>query len=303
MAEIVEVFEDFGNNTKKLFKDKRFLLLAGGVGVAALVAGYLKNKDAESEEATAYEAIGYAGYPTVGGASSAGDAVSSYYEEDGGLWEMSETVLNMNEIMEKQQDISQMKANSELYAILSTPEDAATRTALHEENKLIAEKWGFTFDEGYWYEGNSVVYVPNSSQSSVTPAVGSTSKNPGTVDSFVNNNTYTENRTSEVKKTTSSTSSKTSSTSSSADKEILDGVYEREDGSTYVIASDGKPKDVTTYKDGVIHKYDGSTERVATKSTYNAKRDTSRAGQTVSAGGYTYYYNEDGYVSKIVKQN
>ena len=299
MAEIVEVFEDFGNNAKKLFKDKRFLLLAGGVGVAALVAGYLKNKDSESEEATAYEAIGYAGYPTVGGASSAGDAVSSYYEEDGSLWEMSESILNMNEIMEKQQDIAQMKANSELYGILSTPEDAATRTALHEENKLIAEKWGFTFDDGYWYEGNSVVYVPNSSQSSVTPAGDSTSKNSGSVDSFVSNKTYTENRTSEVKKTTSSTSKSSSST----DKEILDGVYEREDGSTYVIASDGKPKDVTTYKDGLIHKYDGSTEMVSKKSNYKTNRDPSRAGQVITAGGYEYHYNEDGYVSKAVRLN
>lgn len=194
--EIQEVLDDFGDNTKKLFKNKKFLVITGGVAATALVIGYLRNRESD-EEATAYEAVGYAGYPTVGGSSSSEfvstsevdstsqvDELKSYYEEvlgqttteyDGVLSEMEsnittlsnrlitaeETNANYQYQIEKQNAISQMRANSELYNTLSTPADATTRAALHEENKAIAEKYGWEFDAstGNWFEGNTVLYT------------------------------------------------------------------------------------------------------------------------------------------------
>ena len=79
MAEIQEVFEDFAENTKKAIKSKPFLFAAVGVGLIALYVGWKRNRDA-ADDSGPYEAIGYAGYPTVGG--SGGEYVddSAYYE-------------------------------------------------------------------------------------------------------------------------------------------------------------------------------------------------------------------------------
>ena len=213
MAEIIEVLEDFGDNAKSLFKNKKFWLVAGGVGVVALVAGYLKNKETGGEMIP-YEAVGYAGYPTVGGASSSGEVSSdvTYFEQllgeiqaehgssvsdlqaefDASVVEMEsnittltnrlvtaeETTKKQTFEMEKQNAISQMRANSELYNALSTPADASTREALHAENKAIAEKYGFTFDpnSGNWFDGNTVVYTTAHQQAAVARKSSSTSK-------------------------------------------------------------------------------------------------------------------------------
>lgn len=79
MAEIQEVFEDFAENTKKAVKSKPFMIAAVGVGLVALYVGWRRNRKS-SDESGPYEAIGYAGYPTVGG--SGGEYVddSAYYE-------------------------------------------------------------------------------------------------------------------------------------------------------------------------------------------------------------------------------
>lgn len=79
MAEIQEVFEDFAENTKKAIKSKPFLFAAVGVGLVALYVGWKRNRDA-ADDSGPYEAIGYAGYPTVG--SGGGEYVddSAYYE-------------------------------------------------------------------------------------------------------------------------------------------------------------------------------------------------------------------------------
>ena len=196
MAEIMEVFEDFGENAGKVLKDKKFLLLAGGVGLVALFVGYRKNQ--QEEVATAYEAIGYAGYPTVGGSSSSESVYSNedenlaYFEQllgesqteyEATINEMESNVLTLSdrltsaeeantkyvETIERQNALSQMRANSELYNALSTPADANTRAALHEENIAIAEKYGFTFDSGTgnWYDGNDVLYTTSTQQAAV----------------------------------------------------------------------------------------------------------------------------------------
>ena len=79
MAEIEQVFEDFAENTKKAIKSKPFLFAAVGVGVVALYVGWKRNR-ASADDSGPYEAIGYAGYPTVGGGGGEYVDDSAYYE-------------------------------------------------------------------------------------------------------------------------------------------------------------------------------------------------------------------------------
>lgn len=199
MAELEQVFEDTGEAAKKLFKNKWFLIAAVGVGVVAIYAAWRKNQTVDD---TAYEAVGYAGYPTVsGGADSsvmdysamdysyleslmeeinAGNsvnvgeyesAIDDLTEELHVVREESKTALSA---LERSQAITQMRANSELYNNISDPD---IQKALHEENLAIAEKFGWVFGEGgNYYEGNSVVYtttrqtVEAMNQKTATPA-------------------------------------------------------------------------------------------------------------------------------------
>ena len=79
MAEIQEVFEDFTENAKKAIKSKPFLVAAVGVGLVALYVGWKRDRTA-SDDSGPYEAIGYAGYPTVGGGGGEYVDDSAYYE-------------------------------------------------------------------------------------------------------------------------------------------------------------------------------------------------------------------------------
>lgn len=203
MTDIGEIFDDFADNSKKLFKSKKFLIIAGGVGVVALFVAWRKNSTAETTT-DGSAAIGYAGYPTVGGAAA--ESYDSIY--DSGIVDEFNSILSENESyyqglignmqteyentfdslqtniidlsdrlqdstslieqqqyeLERQNAISQMKANSELYNNIS---DRATKDALHAENAAIAEKYGFTFDgnSGNWFDGESVVYTTSVQQS------------------------------------------------------------------------------------------------------------------------------------------
>lgn len=67
MAEMQEVFDDFGKNSKKLLKSKPFkLALLGVAGIALFIAW--KNSGEEEDEVDGYVvADGYAGYPETGG--------------------------------------------------------------------------------------------------------------------------------------------------------------------------------------------------------------------------------------------
>lgn len=91
MAEF-EAFDDIGKNTKKLFKNKGFLIACVAVGGIALFLGWRKNQSSTTNEATAYEAIGYAGYPTVGGAE--GGDTSSFYDYADEIYSILQEQLN-----------------------------------------------------------------------------------------------------------------------------------------------------------------------------------------------------------------
>ena len=213
MAEIEQVLEDFGNNSKKLFKNKWFIVAAVGVGVLGIVTAIRKKSDGEEVDTTGYSAIGYAGYPSVtGGGSdssySSGGYDSGYLEslisanesavntnmdslylELSDLSERVTTVSTQQETttaaLERSQALSQMRANSELYNNIT---DTKTKEALHTENLAIADKYGWTYDEttGNYYEGNSVVYTTTKQQ---VAAMEGKSSAPATV-TFQNNVDY-----------------------------------------------------------------------------------------------------------------
>ena len=79
MAEIQEVFEDFAENTKKVVKSKPFMIAAVGVCLVALYVGWQRNRKS-SDDSGPYEAVGYAGYPTVGGSGGSYSDDATYYE-------------------------------------------------------------------------------------------------------------------------------------------------------------------------------------------------------------------------------
>lgn len=238
MAEIVEVFEDGAENVKKFVKKNPLIVAGLGVGAIALYVLWVKSKES-SADSTAYEAIGYAGYPTVGGGGGSSDSVDdSYYEEiirenqsqtdsllesitkeyDAYLSDMETTVgrlettvitteqknAELTDQLKRQNVISQMRANSELY---NTITDRATKDALHAENLALAESMGWTFDAstGNYFEGNSVVYTTAKQQAGENTAYtgGKTTTSTGT---FVNNQTYNNSVVNSVLKATNESS-------------------------------------------------------------------------------------------------
>lgn len=85
MAEINEVFDDLGQNAKKLMKSKPFIIACIAVGLIALYVNFSKkgSSSSETEEVSYYDgtqAIGYAGYPGMGGSS--GDSQYEWYLEE-----------------------------------------------------------------------------------------------------------------------------------------------------------------------------------------------------------------------------
>lgn len=225
MAEIVEVFEDGAENVKKFVKKNPLIVAGLVVGGVALYVLWVKSKGAAADS-TAYEAIGYAGYPTIGGGGGSSDYVEdsdSYYEEiirenqtqtdtiidsiikeyDGYLADIETTVGVLEERaitseqkneelanqLKRQNVISQMRANSELY---NTITDRATKDALHDENMALAESMGWTFDAstGNYFEGNSVVYTTAKQQAGENTAYTGGKPTASPSGSFVNNTTY-----------------------------------------------------------------------------------------------------------------
>lgn len=240
MAEIVEVFEDGAENVKKFVKKNPLVVAGLVVGGVALYVLWVKSKGAAADS-TAYEAIGYAGYPTVGGGGGSSDYVEdsdSYYEEiirenqsqtdsllesitkeyDAYLSDMETTVgrlettvitteqknAELTDQLKRQNVISQMRANSELY---NTITDRATKDALHAENMALAESMGWTFDAstGNYFEGNSVVYTTAKQQAGENTAYtgGKATTSTGT---FVNNQTYNNSVVNSVLKATNESS-------------------------------------------------------------------------------------------------
>ena len=224
MAELSEVFEDVADNTKKLFKSKPFIIALVGVAGVALYVALTRSKSEEAEEATAYGAIGYAGYPAVsgggGGSEYAGGGMdysdisaleemissnNAYYESisveqneqittlTNRVVSSEETIAAQQKALERQNVISQMQANSNLYNSIT---DKDTKEALHAENLALAEKMGWTFDKatGNYFEGNSVVYTTAKQDAaargvSTTTTTTKTAATPNT--NYTNNATYT----------------------------------------------------------------------------------------------------------------
>ena len=349
MAEITEVFEDFGDNTKKLFKNKKFWLLAGAVGVVALVAGYKKNQN-DVEAVSGFEAIGYAGYPTVGGSSSS-DYVSSdsdylyasdenlaYYESllgesqiesDAALLEMESNIQTLSdrllsaeemnasymETIERQNAISQMRANSELYNTLGAG-DYAIKQALHAENMNIAEKYGWEFDPstGNYLEGNSVVYTTAKQQAGYNTAyTGGKTAAPADV-SMVNNATYTAAKQKAATSGTSATvvksSSKKSSSSSSSKKSSSSSKkgYNPNVDYSKAIASAVKAGESKTYiaglqkaRDAKINDMYGGKDPAQTAATSKAATTTTKKDTTTKAKGASkakYNYTNTHYTAR-----
>lgn len=220
MAEIQEVFEDFGDNAKKLIKNKYFLAALAVVGVAALYVAWKKSQT-ETAGMGGGDSAGYAytGYPYVsegGGDESYYAGNDSYYEElltemgnsytaeldevqseyDASISTMmdelsasKEQTATALELLERQNAISQMRANSELYNNISDP---STKEALHAENLAIADKYGFEFDSksGNYFDGNGVVYTTSKQQANIVEGKKTSSGGSGSPVSFQNNVDY-----------------------------------------------------------------------------------------------------------------
>lgn len=367
MAEMFEVLEDGAENLKKNIKKKPFAVAAVGVGVLALFVWWMKGRNG-SVDTTAYEAIGYGGYPTVaggGGSSDSGDSESydSYYEEiirenqtqtdsllqqitqdnNAYLAEMETTIGILEDRVttseereteylkqiQRQQVISQMRANSELY---NTITDRDTKDALHAENMSLAEEMGWTFDPstGNYFEGNSVVYTTAKQQSGQNTAYTGGKVSTAPSGSFVNNQSYNNSVIDSVLKANQTggfvdgvdySALYEEAAKGGADSATLKAIQTgrqnkvnsqyggvdpnptskaatalyQKDGKTYTTASDGKPIEVerTAY---------GSNMKTSVTTTSMA-RDKSRAGTTITANGWKTTYDENGYAVKKVKAN
>ena len=253
---MAEILEDFADNTKSLFKNKKFLVAAGVVAVAALFVGYRRNKAAQAAQEQASQAgspaVAYAGYPsaetdnsqsTLGyyeallsemqsdydsklsdmqGEYSANiadltskhdadiaDLTSKHDADVADLMEQLDEMANKDvddvpshsrrrkndsyqEELEKMQDLAQMKANSELYNALTSPENEAERKSLHAINLAIAEKYGWKYNgnTGNYYDSSgNVLYTTADQQARMVNVVsGKTSTSSG--ETFVNNKQY-----------------------------------------------------------------------------------------------------------------
>lgn len=309
MAELTEVFEDVADNTKKLVKSKPFLLAILGVAGVALYIGLTRNKT-ENEEATAYGAVGYAGYPVTGGGGGAEyvgssdsdylaaveDVVNSnnaYYESilntttveqneqittlSNRLTTTEETITKQQQELEYKNAISQMQANSNLY---NTITDRATKDALHAENLAIAEKYGLTFDKttgNYMTSTGSVAYT-TAKQDAAARGVSTTTTTTKTAapanTNYTNNATYTAAKQTAATSGSTATTPKQTTSTTKQTTSINAGLSGGKTGAGTVGGGNGKVA-TTTASGLVIYSSDGSSSG-STKKT--------NTGRTATAG-------------------
>ena len=242
MAEIQEVFEDFSEGVKKTVKKKPFLIAAAGVGAVGLFVAWKKSR--ANVDTTAYEAVGYGGYPQVSGEGGGygagsdesdtalfeqilaendsyyqgllGDMEMTYQKDIAGLTDSITALTNRADNAEEQVStyqtqleratvISQMRANSELYNVIS---DTNQKEALHAENMALAEKMGWEFnpETGNYYEGNSIVYVTAKQQAGyVNPSTVNRLGAGQATNKYTNNAEYNKQVTDSVLKSTAAT--------------------------------------------------------------------------------------------------
>ena len=114
----------------------------------------------------------------------------------------------------------------------------------------------------------------------------------------MNNAAYTAARTESAKQYETSTvkfSDSAEVVESTSGKSIYD------DGKVYRVASDGKAIQMVDPNNPTGKAAVSKSLASSSVKRPSAARDSSRAGQAVSAGGYTTYYDEDGYVIKQSK--
>lgn len=312
MAELTEVFEGVADNTKKLVKSKPFLLAILGVAGVALYIG-LTRKEEQTEEATAYGAVGYAGYPVTGGGGGSEYAGSmdaeylaaveevvnsnyAYYESKSAEQDeqiatltnrvitSEETITNQQKQIQQQQDIAQMKANSELYGQIT---DRATKDALHAENLAIAERNGWVYDtvtHNYFDSNGSVVYLTAKQEAAAlgtTKTTTTTTKTaaPATT-TYTNNATYTAAKQSAATSGSTATTPKTTTTSTTKTTSVNAGLSGGKTGSGTMSGTV-----VATTASGLkIYSSGGSSSKAVTNNTKKNISSTSSKSGTATAG-------------------
>ena len=357
MAEIEEVFQDVADNTKKLVKSKPFKVAAVCVAGVALYVALTRNQ--QEEDAQAYGAIGYAGYPSVtGGETGTEGSDSSYFEQIladmqaaqdqnfsdlyGHLSDM-QAQLDQNDLnsnsnvtgyrqvsqsddsddemlayIQKQNAISQMRANSELYNNIT---DRAMKDALHAENLAIAEQFGWTYDPTTYnyYENGQVLYTTAKQDAGL---LGLAPKAPSTGEvTFKNNvdyqaeinkaimsgapattiNSLNEQRNAKIAAQGGLTAAQSSGYDKNVDYSLAIKKAKEAGADASVI------KNLETQRQNKINAVYGGKDpaktTTATKSTTSSTstKSTANAGKTVVEGNYKVTYNENGYVSRKTK--
>lgn len=319
MAEISEVFDNVADNTKKLFKNKAFVIALVGVAGVALYVALTKSKSEEAEEATAYGAVGYAGYPVTGGGggseyvgsvdadylAAVEEVVNSntaYYESvlnattaeqneqiatlSNRLITSEETIAKQQADIQRQNDIAQMKANSELHGQIT---DRATKDALHAENLAIAERNGWTFDTttyNYFDSNGNVVYLTSKQEAAAlgtTKTTTTTTKTAAPATStYTNNATYTAAKQNAATSGTTATTPKTTTTSSTAKQttSVNAGLSGGQTGS----GNYGGTVVATTASGLKIYSSSGSSSSAVTANTTKNISSTSSKSGTATAG-------------------
>lgn len=215
MAEIQEVFEDFGDNFKANIKKPWFKWALVGVVAVGLFVAYRKHQEGgTSAGGEYYTPTGYAGYPSVSGGGgdvggsdsydgldttqydefyaylnslqtsqdTSNDALSSQISAlTDKLAEVQDSNKYLQEQLNQQMIISEMKNNSELRNITSSRSE---KDSLHQRNIELAEQLGAVFDSdagkyispsgGYFYEPVSSL-SPYQAIANKTPSVSSPS--------------------------------------------------------------------------------------------------------------------------------
>ena len=181
---------------KKLLKKKPFMIALGVVALIGIYVWY-KSNSSVSSDTVAYTASGYTGYPIIDSGSSYGETQTAYNTDtmyamqeafqsqldnlqtvyDNNTENLVSQVVELNErfntteevvksqseVIEMQNTISAMQYNSDR-ALLSTSQ--AEKDALHEANKAMAYKYGWSFADGYWYDADGNRLYQTATQSS-----------------------------------------------------------------------------------------------------------------------------------------
>ena len=86
------------------------------------------------------------------------------------------------QVLERQNILTQMQSNSNLYNALAPTSDKATLDALHEQNVLLGTSIGLTYNNGVWYdEIGTPAYMPEVTATTSAITTGKPSTGSGSV--------------------------------------------------------------------------------------------------------------------------